>query len=765
VNGTSSGFLREALFNGNGVAKRLILALVLFSSLITTVITALELYGDYRRDLRTIDRNFDFIAKSYLPALVEDVWVSDSEQVQTMLDGLRQLPDIEFIGVTVDGAQRWGAGEVASTRMRTIEVPLQHEHRGQMLTIGTLRVVASVDRVLERLWDHLLVVLISNGIKTLLVAGFVLLVFQWLVTRHLATIAGFVRNLNPLVPRGEQVQLARPATGRWRPDVLDAVTGALNQMSHSLHRSQIELREREARYRAIVEMQDDAVCRWLPDTTLTFTNARYCSLFGLTDTGAQGRKWLDFVPDNERPQVAGFYAQLAQQPRVVSYEHTAIAADGTLKWIAWTDVPLFDEAGSLTEFQSVGRDITERKRAEEDIRELNRTLEQRVRDRTAELVLSTERAEKANRAKSEFLSHMSHELRTPMNAILGFAQIIELANPTDEQRRWAGEIRRAGDHLLELIDELLDLSRIEVGRLAVRIEPVSVQRVIEESVQIIEPLLRHSPLDLTIRAARVDDHAVLADRTRLRQVLVNLLSNAVKYNRARGEISLDCLPAGSQRLRISVRDTGAGIAPEQLDRLFKPFERLGAKQHAIEGTGIGLALSKQLAELMGAELGVESQLGKGSTFWIELRQASAQSVREDDAASVKPSIGEGTAVALYVEDNPANVAVMQAFVDQLYNLSLLTAVNAREGLALARQYRPQVILLDIHLPDGDGYDVLQQMKTDAATRDIPVIALTADAMPADRERGRAAGFSAYLTKPVKFGDLAKAIESALSLSA
>ncbi len=202
MNNQRAGFLREALFNGNGVAKRLIVALVLFSSVITAVITALELYADYRRDLGQIERSMTFIGKSYLPSLTDSVWVSDREQVQTQLDGLLRLPDIEYIGIHVDGQTRWSAGKAVSQRKVSTEVPLLREHRGQTLTIGTLQVVASVDRVLARLWDQLLVTLLSNAIKTLLVAGFMLLVFQYLVTRHLTRIAAFVRRIDPVAPAG-----------------------------------------------------------------------------------------------------------------------------------------------------------------------------------------------------------------------------------------------------------------------------------------------------------------------------------------------------------------------------------------------------------------------------------------------------------------------------------------------------------------------------------------------------------------------------------
>jgi PAS domain S-box-containing protein len=755
-----AGFLREALFNGNGVAKKLILALVLFSSVVTGVITAIELYAHYRRDLGQIDRSIEFIGKSYLPSLTDAVWIADREQVQTQLDGLLRLPDLEYIGISVDGQTRWSAGEAVSRRVVTADVPLRHEHRGQTLIIGNVKVVASVDRVLARVWDELLTVLLGNAIKTLLVAGFMLLVFQYLVTRHLTRIAAFVRRIDPTAPGGEQVQLERPASGRWRPDILDAVTASINGLSRSLQTSFAATHEGEARYRAIVEAQDDAVCRWLPDTTLTFTNARYRELFGLSEAAARGRQWLGLIPDAERPAVTAFYRDLAQQPRRVAYEHTVISADGARRWIAWTDVPLFDATGKAIEFQSVGRDITQRKLDEEAIREMNQQLEARVQERTAQLQQAVERAENANRAKSEFLSRMSHELRTPMNAILGFAQIIEMSNPAPRQLTWAREIRRAGDHLLQMIEDLLDLARIEVGKMAIRIEPLDPAPIIGEAVAIVQTLITARGLHLDVADCHGLPFRVRADRLRLRQVLVNLLSNAAKYNHEGGTITVSCTPHG-RCVRLSVADTGVGIAPAQSARLFRPFDRLGAESGGVEGTGIGLALCKQLTELMGATIGVDSRVGIGSVFWIDLPgedgDVAVASAPAAASAALEPLVGD----VLYVEDNASNIDVMTAFLAPHAGVRLRTARSGADALSLVAERRPDVILLDIHLPGMDGYQILAQLRADPHRRDITVIALSADAMPHDIQRGLAAGFDRYLTKPVDLAELLGALDEVL----
>ncbi|MDH4134052.1 MAG: ATP-binding protein, partial [Gammaproteobacteria bacterium] len=371
----------------------------------------------------------------------------------------------------------------------------------------------------------------------------------------------------------------------------------------------------------------------------------------------------------------------------------------------------------------------------------------------ARMTQALEQAERANKAKSEFLARMSHELRTPMNAILGFAQVLEMEKLNDEQLGFAREIESAGTHLLELINELLDLSRIETGKLATVIEKVSAPEAVRDALQITRGLMEQRNIRLLERCP-VTDVQVLADPTRLKQILVNLLSNAVKYNREGGRITIGCERRNDERLRISVTDTGEGIPPEKLGSLFKPFERLGAEFGTVEGTGIGLALSKQLAELMAGTLGVDSAPGQGSTFWLELPCAASP-----EAVAAVPKAATGTApvaesrTVLYVEDNPANLRVVEAMFRHQPHLQLLSATNGEYGLELARRYTPDAILLDIHLPGMDGYAVFEALKADPKTKDIPVIALSADAMPIDIERGLKAGFVHYLTKPIKIHDL------------
>jgi PAS domain S-box-containing protein len=386
-----------------------------------------------------------------------------------------------------------------------------------------------------------------------------------------------------------------------------------------------------------------------------------------------------------------------------------------------------------------------------------------------ELTQARASAEAASAAKSEFLSSMSHELRTPLNAILGFAQLLERdrKRPLDErQLDRLGHVLRGGEHLLRLIDDVLDLSRIEAGRVAISPEPVGVGEVLNEVASTLEPMATRSQIKLTVEALPAAVPHVIADRTRLAQILMNFGSNAIKYGRPNGRVTFrtTLLPAG---VRIAVIDDGVGIPDDKRDKIFEPFQRAGQETGPIEGTGIGLAISKRLAEMMRARVGFTSEVGHGSEFWIDL--VSHRAGAEESQPASRPAIaqsqlaaGEPRYLVAYVEDNPSNIAFMREVIDELPRVELITAPTAEIGIELIRARRPDAVIMDVNLPGISGFEAVKRLRELPETRDIPVIGLSAAALLKDMSRATEIGFYRYLTKPVKVAELIETLEALLT---
>jgi nitrogen-specific signal transduction histidine kinase/CheY-like chemotaxis protein len=383
--------------------------------------------------------------------------------------------------------------------------------------------------------------------------------------------------------------------------------------------------------------------------------------------------------------------------------------------------------------------------------------------RSRELEEANRKLRQANQAKSEYLSRMSHELRTPLNAILGFAQLLELEDLHEEQRDNLRYILSAARHLLALINEVLDIAAIEAGRLPLSLEPVAVADVVAEAISLIRPLADQHGILLTSPDPSCATH-VKGDRQRLKQVLLNLLSNAVKYNRQAGSVHLTCEEVDGTRLRIKVTDTGPGIPADGMDRLFVPFERLSNQQDAVEGTGLGLPLSKRLAEAMGGTLDLETIVDEGSTFWVELALTEGPVQRAERQELLAPpperaAPAEPSLTVLYIEDNLSNLQLVERILSRRPGVGLISAMRPLLGLELAGEHHPDLILLDLHLPDMPGQEVLRRLRSNPRTAEIPVVILSADARPSLIKQLVDQGARAFLTKPLDVSELLELLDT------
>ena len=495
------------------------------------------------------------------------------------------------------------------------------------------------------------------------------------------------------------------------------------------------LRENEERLRLIIDgVKDYGIFALDTQGYVTSWNAGAERIKGYTEQEIIGQHFSVFYLPQDCPQHPEMALREATRDGHYMEEAWRCRKDGSHFWASVVITAQYDSSGALRGFSKITRDITDR--------------------RAAEMALRTarEEAERASRAKSEFLSRMSHELRTPLNSILGFAQLLDMDAPS-AQKSQIGHILRAGQHLLTLINEVLDIAKIEAGRLPLNVESVPLVVVLQEALTLVSPMAADAGIRLVELPALAADSGIVADRQRLVQVLLNLLSNAIKYNRPQGQVHID-VKVHQQRIAVSVSDTGKGIAADRLEQLFKPFERLETDPN-VEGTGLGLALSKSLLEMMNGSLTVQSQAGEGSSFTLELPFVRMQQATEPPPAG----IGKGTATpilacpdyqgkVLCIEDNLSSLALIETLLQRRPGIQLLSSMQGQMGLDLARQHAPQLILLDVALPDIDGLNVLQRLRQSPITRTTPVLMVTADASDLTHLALRKAGATAVLTKPI-----------------
>ncbi|MDB5936998.1 MAG: Histidine kinase, partial [Massilia sp.] len=548
-------------------------------------------------------------------------------------------------------------------------------------------------------------------------------------------------------------------------DAQDAIIGYLLIGTDNTARKQVEeeqalldqsLRDQQFYTRSLIESNIDALMTTDPRGIISDVNHQMEKLTGCTRDELIGAPFKNYFTDQQRAE-AGI-KRVLREGKVTNYELTALSRDGKETVVSYNATTFYDRDRNLKGVFAAARDVTDRKEFEQTL-QLN----------NVELESAKAAAEKANLAKSDFLSSMSHELRTPLNGVLGFAQLMqsETPAPTPSQQRSIEHILRGGWYLLRLINEILDLAMIESGKVTISSEPMCMASVLQDCRGLIGP--QANKRDIALIFPDFDSPCYIhADLTRVKQVMINLLSNAVKYNRPGGSVTVRYAPVGNQRVRVYVKDTGAGLAPEQIAQLFQPFNRLGQEDSTEEGTGIGLVVTKQLVELMGGQIGVDSARGVGTEFWVEFDSASAPELNTPapvaariDAAPASAPLPSQQRTLLYVEDNPANLALVELLIERRSDLKLLTAINGHLGVVLARACQPDVILMDINLPGMSGYGALKMLQNDPVTAHIPVMALSANAVPRDIEKGMDAGFFRYLTKPINVVEFMDALDVAL----
>jgi PAS domain S-box-containing protein len=531
-----------------------------------------------------------------------------------------------------------------------------------------------------------------------------------------------------------------------------------NRFESEQKRLDQRLRDQQFYTRSLIESNIDALIATDPSGIISDVNKQMEALTGCSRDELIGAPFKNYFTDALRAE-AGIKRVLSET-KLTDYELTARARDGKETVVSYNATTFYDRDRTLQGVFASARDITERKILDQALQETNLALQG-----------AKQAAEKANLAKSDFLSNMSHELRSPLNAILGFSQLMQtgMPAPTQVQRQSIEQILQAGWYLLELINEILDLALIESGKLSLSREPTSLADVLSDCRGMIEPLAMKCGIGLIFPLFDDSSPFVKADRTRLKQVLINLLSNAIKYNRAGGTVEVICTMSATRLTRISVNDTGDGLTAEKLAQLFQPFNRLGQESGSEEGTGIGLVVSKRLVELMGGEIGVESTVGTGSEFWIDLHAALAPRLiaitpEVSTVVPLRAAADRHRHTLLCVEDNPANLMLVEKLLERRPDIRLLVARDGIRGIELVRSERPDVILMDINLPGISGLVALGILADDPKTANIPVIALSANAMPGDIKKGLAAGFYRYLTKPIKVEEFMETLDSALAFA-
>lgn len=743
----------------SGVARKLIIYVVLFSSCITLLTTTIQLYRDYNNDISLIEQQLQEIETVHLKSLTATLWVSDAKELKTHLDGILQRRDMQFLEIR-DQDKVWvSVGDRQVDNAISRKYPMVYTHRGRDIEIGTLTIIASLSGVYQRLIDKVWVILINNGIKTFLVAGFILFIFYKLTTRHLIHIANFTRTFSVAIDVNNEKKLLldRKVNDDHQVDELDFVVDAINEMQSNINQSFVAFKASQDQVQLLMDSTAEAIYGIDGQGRCTFVNRSCLKLLGYDNINdLLGQNVHQLIHHTRKDGVLYPVEDCHIYRSATRGETTHI--DSEILWrknntsfaVEYWSHPIY-QANELVGAVVTFIDITDRKQAEIELKQHRDNLEELVEERTQELAQARDAALAATQAKSEFLANMSHELRTPLNSIIGFSGIIKdgVVGPVnDEQNKQLAMVYDSAKHLLELINEVLDLSKVEAGKLDINNSQLNVQFLLEELEELMSVQAQAKGLQLIVEAEKAPTR-LYTDKNKLRQVLVNLLSNALKFTE-QGCVTLSCRQQGEDVIFV-VKDTGVGIDTEHLEGVFDAFRQVESSDTRVhQGTGLGLAICKEFLSLLGGEIKVESQIGQGSIFTICLPFAVDSSGHTHKIITSKrvgddvDDDSEGHLV-LVVDDQPDVQQLLRSYLHNEGYRTILTK-SGGEALALAQQYKPFAITLDILMPEQDGWATLASLKSDPATFDIPVIIIS---ILDERNLGLSLGAVDFLQKSVE----------------
>ncbi len=788
----------DTFHTGNKIGKKLMVMIIAFSSLVTFFITALQLFWDYRQQLSDLDTSLNTVSIN-VPTITNSLWNFDEDQLKLSLEGLVNLLNIEHASITTEDQNRlWQAGKAESQHVVKRTYQLISKKRKEPIEIGTLSVTASLDAIYERVMAKALGILLSNAVKTFLVALFMFALTYYFITKRIYQLT---RNVENLADELSLPALSLPAPEDGEKDEIQLVQDRFDDMAQRLRRAHEEREENqkrlqdayqevttinkeleqrvhertqhlsqeiiereyiqqsltnsEQRLRDIAESASDWFWETGPDHLFTYLSGRCYEVTGFKPEDVIGRKrydLADFSNSTEKKDDWESYEEILRNELPLDNFHYRLETQaGKILHVELSGRPYYDGAGTFMGYRGAARDITDQVNDSEILRH------------------AKEDADQASKAKSEFISNISHELRTPLNGILGFAQLLDMNKNTPlnkQQHSYVEHIINAGRHLLELINDILDLSKIEAGKMQLSLEALSPVEVIETNLDILQTLAQKHQVTLETDFSQIDRTVrIKADATRFRQILINLCNNAIKYNKENGLVKISLSQPEKDWLRIAVSDTGPGLDEQQLQHLFTPFNRLGAENSTIEGSGVGLSITKKLVDLMAGHIGVESVPTQGSTFWFEFKTMAQTKTPQPFLAAPKQSASPLSLLAcriLYIEDNPENMTLLQEIFENFEDAQLLCATTAEAGIAKARETQPDLILMDINLPDFDGFEAFKKLLCYDETRTIPVIALSANAHPDTIKHSKIIGFSGFLTKPIDIPKLIQTINHTIA---